>query len=231
MDDKKQFWIDFVEGRISVPKMLRRVKMEPALLEWLTSVAPSGATTYVPKEAAAVMEGKGGASSHPFDAALQLQVDIHDGRGGDTLLSRYMMIHENVSRVLTEAFPEEDIRMDVSLQDRYCFMLENCPRYIGGHEVDHILEEELEKIPLNLTGWQKGHHYLKRLRERFHVQLKHPEWVDGPQWPAGADGEPMRFLRQRRRVGMEFAGTCCTRYYFEDVQTGEVRVIQQSISI
>ena len=226
MGEIKNFWINFVEGRISVPAMLRETEKRPELLDWLTSAAGPECKTYCHRGD----QAEGAAPEVvPFDAALQIRVCIHDDRGGDTLLSRYLNIHDCFSRVLTGAFPEEGIQVDRTLDERYCFMLEACPRYIGGHEADHILEEELSKLPRELDRSHRARLFHKQMKHVFHVRVKHPEWVNDPQWPIGTGGKPMRFLRQRRRLGKEYQGTCCTRYYFEDLETGEIRVVEQSL--
>ena len=43
----KQFWIDFAEGRITVPQMLEQTQNDPALLDWFNTIVPEGTMTAV----------------------------------------------------------------------------------------------------------------------------------------------------------------------------------------
>lgn len=58
------------------------------------------------------------------------------------------------------------------------------------------------------------------IRELFHVE-KHnrPYWIQGPEWPMGQK-TPMRYLR-RKSHGEK------VEYFFEDVDTGDIRVVVQ----
>ena len=41
---------------------------------------------------------------------------------------------------MTTAFPEDGIVIDQTLSEKFDFMLDACPEYIGGPEVDHLLD-------------------------------------------------------------------------------------------
>jgi polar amino acid transport system substrate-binding protein len=56
---------------------------------------------------------------------------------------------------------------------------------------------------------------------------KWPRWVQGAEWPLGMNGKPMRFVEQKRKKGKEYANMLYTQFFFEDVDTGETRVIDQ----
>ena len=41
------------------------------------------------------------------------------------------------------------------------------------------------------------------------------------------NGKPLRFVEQKRKKGKEYANMLYTQFFFEDVDTGETRVIDQ----
>ena len=227
MDEMKYFWVSFVEGRISVPEMLARTEEKEELLDWLTRIADGkfktvliqketdedGYTTYTPME-------------FPFDAKLQIRADVYEGNGGK--LGRYLNIHSMFAKVLTTAFPEDGIVTDQTLHEKFCFMLNACPEYIGGPEVDHLLDELLEKIPAELSKSLRAKLYKEKVKELFPLAgKKYPRWVQEAEWPLSSSGKPMRFVEQKKAKGKELAETMYTHFIFEDVDTGEKRIIDQ----
>ena len=105
--DEKRFWIDFVEGRISVPEMLERTEAEPALLDWLTKIAdPKFKTTVSTIEIDEDGDKNYIHFDQPFDAKLQIYAYVYSGVASGKL-GRYLNVHGYFSRILTTAFPEE----------------------------------------------------------------------------------------------------------------------------
>ena len=149
--DEKRFWIDFAEGRISVPEMLERTEAEPALLDWLTKIAdPKFKTTVSTIEIDEDGDKNYIHFDQPFDAKLQIYEYIYSGFASGKL-GRYLNVHGYFSRILTTAFPEDGIVVDQTLEDKFRFMLDACPSYIGGPEVDQLLDELLETLPEGLS--------------------------------------------------------------------------------
>lgn len=230
MDEMKRFWIDFVEGRISVPEMLRQTEEKPELLDWLTSIADPKFKTYtVQKETVEGFYPRYTPIEHPFDAKLQIQVYVYEGQGGGgSELGRHLNIHGYFSQVITTAFPDDGIVVAETLHEKFMFMLDACPQYIGGHEVDHLLDELLEEIPAELSKTKRAKLYKEKIKAMFHVTgKKFPCWVQDAQWPISPSGRPMRFLEQKRKKGKAYANMLYTQFVFEDVDTGEIRVIEQ----
>lgn len=229
MDERKKYWIDFAEGRVSVPEMLRQTEERPELLDWLTSIADPKFRTYtIQKE---TVEGSYSAytpTEHPFDAKLQIQVYVHEGRGSGSELGRHLNIHSYFSRVLTTAFPDEGIEVDKTLCEKHIFMLDACPQYIGGPEVNHLLDKLLEEVPAALSKTKRVKLYKEKIKTMFHITgKKFPYWVQDAQWPISPSGKPMRFLEQKRKKGKAYTNMLYTQFIFEDVDTGEIRVIDQ----
>lgn len=228
MDEMKRFWVDFAEGRISVPEMLARTEERPELLDWLTGIADPKFKTYVnQKETDEDFHSLYTPREYPFDARLQIVTDIHEAKG-HSKLGRYLNIHGYFSKVLTTAFPDDGIVVDKTLDEKFCFMLDACPEYIGGAEVDHLLEELLDTLPEGLSKTKRVKLYKEQVKAMFHITgNRFPRWVQEAQWPLAPSGKPMRFVEQKRKKGEEYRMCMYTHFYFEDVDTGEIRVIDQ----
>lgn len=224
---EKQFWVDFVEGRIDVPAMLAETEKRPELLDWLTKIADPKFKT-----GGIVMETDADGFTYnrhvdlPFDAKRQIQLYVYKGVGSSSKLGRYLNIHSMFSRILMTAFPEDGIVMDMTLDKKLDFMYDACPEYIGGPEVDHLLDELLEEIPAELSKTKRVKLYKEKVRELFPMaSKKYPRWVQEAEWPISPTGKPMRFVEQKK--GKDYKTTMQTYFLFEDVDTGEQRMVEQ----
>jgi len=209
MDEKKAFWVDFTEGRISVPEMLARTEENPELLDWLTAIADPNVSAV-----------------RPFDAKRQIQLYVYDGVGSSSELGRHLNIHSLFSRIVMAAFPGEGIAMDMTLEKKLDFMYDACPQYIGGPEVNHLLDALLEEIPAELSKAKRVKLYKEKVKSLFPMAgKKYPRWVQEAEWPLAPSGKPMRFVEQKK--GKDYKTTMQTHFLFEDVDTGETRTIEQ----
>ncbi|MBQ8834276.1 MAG: hypothetical protein IJ001_05060 [Oscillospiraceae bacterium] len=229
MDEMKKYWVDFAEGKISVSEMLKQTEERPELLEWLTKIADPKFKTYTTQtEIGKDFYVCHPPIEHPFNAKLQIQVYVYEGQGSRSRLGRYLNVHSLFSRVITTAFPDDAIAVDKTLDEKFCFMLDACPQYIGGPEVDHFLDELLEEIPAGLSKTRRIRLYKEKIKALFPLAgKKYPHWVQDAEWPISPSGKPMRFVEQKRKKGKEYAQTLYTHFIFEDVDTGEVRIIDQ----
>ena len=206
---EKQFWVDFVEGRIDVPAMLAETEKRPELLDWLTGIA-----------------GPEFSKGRPFDAKRQIQLYVYEGVGSRSVLGRYLNIHSMFSRILMTAFPEDGIVMDMTLDKKLDFMYDACPEYIGGPEVDHLLDALLEELPADLSKTKRVKLYKEKVKALFPMAgKKYPRWVQEAAWPISPTGKPMRFVEQKK--GKDYKTTMQTHFIFEDVDSGEQRVVEQ----
>lgn len=225
MKDIKSYLIDFVEGRVSVPEFIEHCESHPELLDYLTSVAdPETQSCNGHYE----IDENGRYKfivDQPYNAkaTIEFLLNLNDP---DTL-GKYLNIHDHIARVLTATFPEEPIKVDQTLRDKFRFMISACPGYIGGTEVDHLIEEQLELLPEGLSKAERTKLFKERMKEIFHIEgRKFPYWVQSPDWPMGSNGKPMRFVKQIRAKG-KLAIVSFTTYYFVDVETGEQRIVEQ----
>ena len=223
----KQFWIDFAEGRISVPEMLERTTAEPALLDWFNTIVPEGTlTAVVHRETDETGYTRYSAENVPFTVQIMLREEL--AKGGRSNLGHYLNIHSCLSGILAEAFPEDSIIIDETLEKKFDFMLDACPEAVDGPEVEQVIEDLLESLPAELSKAKRVKLFKEKVKEVFPTAGgKWPRWVQGSEWPLGTNGKPMRFVEQKRKKGKEYANMLYTQFFFEDVDTGETRVIDQ----
>lgn len=223
----KQFWIDFAEGRISVPEMLERTTAEPALLDWFNTIVPEGTlTAVVHRETDETGYTRYSAENVPFTVQIMLREEL--AKGGRSNLAHNLNIHSCLSGILVRAFPEEGIIIDETLEKKFDFMLDACPEAVDGPEVEQVIEDLLESLPAELSKAKRVKLFKEKVKEVFPTAGgKWPRWVQGAEWPLGMNGKPMRFVEQKRKKGKEYANMLYTQFFFEDVDTGETRVIDQ----
>lgn len=224
--DIKSYLIDFAEGRITVPEFIKCCETNSEILDFLTEIAdPKFKTPIVRKEI-----GENGWPQYipeelPFNAKLSLSEHL---KTNINTLAKHLNIHGLFSRVLVTAFPNDNIVIDETLSNKFTFMLQACPEYIGGEEVDCLLEDLLESLPEDLSKTKRVKLYKEQLKSLFHIESnKYPRWIQGAEWPAGEDGIPMKFISQKAKKGKAYQTMLHTEFLFEDVKTGEQRIIEQ----
>lgn len=223
----KQFWIDFAEGRISVPEMLERTTAEPALLDWFNTIVPEGTlTAVVHRETDETGYTRYSAENVPFTVQIMLREEL--AKGGRSNLAHNLNIHSCLSGILVRAFPEDGITIDETLEKKFDFMLDACPEAVDGPEVEQVIEDLLESLPAELSKAKRVKLFKEKVKEVFPTAGgKWSRWVQGAEWPLGMNGKPLRFVEQKRKKGKEYANMLYTQFFFEDVDTGETRVIDQ----
>ena len=226
MIDIKKYLIDFAEGRISVPEFIKYSQEHPEILDFLTNIAdPKFKTTVVHKTIGENGMPQYVAEELSFDAKLFINEQTKRANGS---LGLHLNIHDLFSKVLVTAFPNDKIVIDETLHNKYEFMLDACPEYIGGEEVDNLLMDLLETLPDDFSKTKKVKLYKEKLRSLFHIESnKYPRWIQEPEWPMGEDGIPMKFISQKRKKGKSYDTILFTEFLFEDVKTGKQCIVEQ----
>ena len=133
-------------------------------------------------------------------------------------------------RLMEQLFPEETFHRDNTLSEKHSFLLDACPEYIGGVEVEEagIIEDILDSVPETLSESKRIKEVKSRIKKAFHVSgIIYPRWVQEAEWPVSPNGKPMKFVKQKRKKGKAYEGMLYTLFYFEDVDTGEERIVEQ----
>lgn len=226
MIEIKKYLIDFAEGRVSAPDFIKYSQEHPEILDFLTNIADSKFKTTVVHKTI----GENGTTQYvaeelPFDAKLFID---EQRKIENNSLGLHLNIHGLFSKVLVTAFPDDNIVIDQTLHNKHWFMLDACPEYIGGEEVDDLLMDLLETLPDNLSKTKKVKLYKEQLKSLFHIESnKYPRWIQEAEWPIGEDGIPMKFISQKRKKGKSYDTMLFTEFLFEDVKTGKQRIVEQ----
>ena len=132
-------------------------------------------------------------------------------------------------RLMKELYPNETIRTDETLHEKASFLSDVCPEYIEGHEIDEagIIEAIVGQVPETLPKSKRKKQIKELIKKEYHLKGKYPHWVQSGEWPVSKSGKPLRFVEQKRKKGKEYAEMLYTQFFFEDVDTGEIRVIDQ----
>lgn len=201
-------------------------KKHPEVLDYLTCIADSRfKTTVVHRRIDERGFPQYFCEELPFDAKLFLKEELNTHGG---LLGKYLNIHGMLSNVLAMAFPNEKITIDETLHCRYSFMLDACPEYIGGEDVEELLELILESLPKELSRTEKIKLYKEKVKTAFHIEKnKYPRWIQEAEWPMGKNNIPMRFLSQKQKKENSYETILHTEFLFEDTSTGEQRIVEQ----
>ncbi len=226
MIEIKKYLIDFAEGRISTPDFIKYSQEHPEILDFLTKIAdPKFKTTVVHKTIGENGMPQYVAEELSFDAKLFIDEQRKRANGS---LELHLNIHGLFSSVLVTAFPDYNIVVDETLRNKHLFMLDACPEYIGGEEVDDLLVDLLQTLPDNLSKTKKVKLYKEQLKSLFHIESnKYPRWIQEAEWPMGEDGIPMKFISQKRKKGKSYDTMLFTEFLFEDVKTGKQRIVEQ----
>ncbi len=132
--------------------------------------------------------------------------------------------------LMTEIYPDEGIEKEKSLYEKASFLRDVCPECVEGHEIDEagIIERIVEQVPEALPKGKRKKMIKELIKQEFHLEgTKYPRWVQGGEWPVSKSGKPMRFVEQKRKKGKGYENMLYTIYTFEDVDTGEIRTIDQ----
>lgn len=219
MTNIKQFVIDYIEGRVPSKDFINILWQDDSIFEWLQSIVPEGMIGYYD-----IVSSSGETQEVicPYDVKRTVEKLIN--LKGGTRLGKELDIHYEISQLLIKALPNESIKEDKTLEKKFNFLLDACPDYIDGEEVNEseILERLLNELPEGLNKKQRIKLFKEKIKAEFHVEgQKYPRWIQGGEWPY-SNGKPMRYLGQKSKAKGEYY-----EYYFEDIETKERRTVTQ----
>lgn len=225
--DIKQFVFDFVAGSVHPKEFIETLEQHSEICDWLQSIVPEGLTCY---ENRMVLDRFGEEEpvsiEIPYDIRI-VMTDLLDDLPNDRW-GTYLNIHSEIAELLETSFPSEDIEISDEIEETFDLILTAVPEYIGGKEVANIIDDIVDSLPQNLSKTVRTKLCKEKLREQFHIeQSKYPRWIEHPEWPVGEDGVPMKFISQKAKKGKAYQTMLHTEFLFEDVKTGEQRIIEQ----
>ena len=223
----KQFVFDFVAGSVHPKVFIETLEQHSEIYDWLQSIVPEGLTCY---RNTVILDRFGEEEpisiEIPYDIKIVIKEHLDDSRNDRWGL--YLNIHDAISKLLKKAFPHENINVSDEIEKRFVFGLNAIPEYLGGVEVADIIDDIIDSIPQNFSESARIRLCKEKLRDRFHIESnKYPRWIQEAEWPMGEDGIPMKFISQKRKKGKAYDTMLFTEFLFEDVKTGEQRIIEQ----
>lgn len=213
---EKTFWIDFVEGRISVDEMLHKIEENKNLVDWFGGIVSPDEKMYIVNNVV-LNNGCDDAKieTMKFDLERYLQEQLKSRK---TTLAKHLNIFSTISHIVIKAFPNENIKVDEKLKKKFDFILDSCPDYVGGNEADKLVDE-LYNENQDISKKQ----FKEKIKMLFNIEKgKYPRWIQSSEWPISASGKPMKFVRQ-----VTDKSTQITKFVFEDVDTKQETIIEQ----
>lgn len=107
--------------------------------------------------------------------------------------------------------------------DDFRFFIKAVPDYVAGSEdsCNYIEKEIISKIPSDLSDAKRVKLCKSFIRQDYHiVGNKYPHWAQAAEWPI-VNGKPARYLECKRKGDS-------AKYVFEDVNTGNLIVVEQA---
>ena len=225
MENIKAYVIGFVECTVDYREFVLKCRADSEIFDWLQSIVPEGLTChkYTFDEKYQMV----GDEVIPYD--IRVTTNYKDG-SENSILSYALNLQGTIHILLTQSFPNENITKGDYISSLWSFIFDACPSYIGGVEVENagIFEKLLATLPQDATKKQRMKIFKDTILQMFHTDGKlRPRWIGEPEWPISSTGKPLRFIGQKRKKGIEYDTMLYTEYFFEDVDTGETRIVSQ----
>lgn len=221
MEEIKKYVIDYVEGKIESKAFLESLHNDSQIMEWLQSIVPKDKLGYY-DEIVTREDGTWYQKTGPY--CIKDVINSIWNRRGISFLENEMETFSVISRLMKEAFPDEEMQVDSTLEDKFRFILIACPEYLYSAEIENagILESLIEEFPESMPKTKRIKAFRDKLKAMFYVEgQKYPRWIQESEWPLSKTGKPTKFLRQKSKGEVSF-------YYFLDVDTGEEIEIMQA---
>jgi len=138
-------------------------------------------------------------------------------------LSYHLNMHSWIVGLVQRHCPELSLTVDDALDEKHDFMLDVCPEYIDGSEVDEsgIIERIIDEVSDDMPESKQKKLIREKIKEAFHIEgRKFPCWIQSPEWPM-SNGKPMKFIKTVKKHGGELR-----EHHFVDVETGEERIVE-----
>jgi hypothetical protein len=139
---------------------------------------------------------------HKFDLSIPDNLNIWS-----SIRHFYAYLHPEVE--LTNAYHDAF--------DLYLSAIMDC---FDGPEVRHLVLKVIQDACGQPTKKKRLEYAKSEIRSLFHVVgTGRPRWIQGPEWPMGKYS-PMQYVSKKNRGEVVL-------YLFQDVDTGEVRTVEQ----
>lgn len=200
-------------GQMPMPEFTQHLQTDRRLQDVLRQLIPREAVNN-PDHVIWRKHSYDTAKKYGFDV-LALLFGLHrmDGSLGDNL-----NIYGTIKAIYQ--YYEPNLNYTSKYHDAYDVYLSAVGEYYEGLEVMPLLNQIVaDALPIR-PKYKRDKLLRERLKEVFHVVGKNrPYWIQGGEWPMGKNS-PMQYVGRNSIPD----GVC---YTFRDVDTGEVRMVEQ----
>ena len=107
-------------------------------------------------------------------------------------------------------------------EQAYSFMLDVIPEYLSGGQAETYIQEHIIPLfPNTIPKTRRIKDIKARIRQEFKSEKGYPRWVQSSDWPIGADGKPMTYVKKGKHIGSKHC------WIFRDESTGELTTVEQ----
>ena len=107
-------------------------------------------------------------------------------------------------------------------EEAYCYALDVIPEYLSGGQAEMYIQEHIIPLfPDTMPKTRRIKETKARIRQEFKSEKGYPCWVQSSEWPLGADGKPMTYVKKGKRIGSKYS------WIFRDESTGELTTVEQ----
>ena len=107
-------------------------------------------------------------------------------------------------------------------EEAFCFALDVIPEYLSGGMAEMYIQEHIiPLVPDTISKTRRIKEIKARIRQEFKSEKGYPCWVQSSEWPLGADGKPMTYVKKGKRDGSKYS------WIFRDESTGELTTVEQ----
>ena len=104
----------------------------------------------------------------------------------------------------------------------HSYMLDVIPDYLSGGQAEMYIQEHIIPLfPDTMPKTRRIKETKARIRQEFKSEKGYPCWVQSSDWPLGADGKPMTYVKKGKRIGAKHS------WIFRDESTGELTTVEQ----
>ena len=198
----------FVEGKLSYEEFEKISEDKPEIWTWLQSLLD----TQIQAGNTCLTKGD----------KMRLDANGNYVKYASLSFGLNSISHELISHILQGSFPNIQIHypQENECNDTIDILEKLGMGYIGGPEVDDLIEKTLNPSENCFSGKYTLKEQRSRLKLLFHiVPRKVPAWVQEPEWPMGKNS-PMEYLGRHKDGEL-------VQLRFRDVDTGEEKVVEQ----
>ncbi len=214
-----QIVFDFLSGKMPFDEFYKAYHEDPSIAAWLDGLTDFSAPCppAVNRDAFFALvynhvKKSGGRISD------YIKETVFDGKRGYEFAVEQRMWYSQIAVPVLVAYPKAKTTMYYKRNSHY--YLDAMGDSIGGREVEDYAERILDKFPPTMKAGERHKAAREALKEAFHIKdRKYPRWPQSAEWPMGKNS-PMQYYGQWQDGDL-------VRIRFRDVDTGEIRIIDQ----